>query len=416
MKSVNCLVTYSVDHRPCFFRDQKLTFGSPSKPELSKEDLLDSIIEWFLFIYPKLDELTIAVVPEHFFRLSVPLSLHEFGELMKCLKELFQTLNNSQCLILSSFPLQYERTVHWLSLVILGGENITFLCMLKKTSALSDPKFYDDDGLIPNFAVRNSRIPNLPGIPLPPFNYFRWMGKKIRLVVCKDVELERSHGLREVDIVIFIADTCGVFSTYFNAKQCFIADPFYLEGSVCSYDRINDWMLVFQEERSHRLSQSKPAYNTIDIILKNPLLLLTPIVTWVHFVDSFSEASDFGSNTSLIKKINSQYPDSLYQDDLLFRLMTMCLSIFHAPIRSYDDLVFVFRIIEMIENRGFMHYDDKIVKYKECQFANMMLYALIIVMLGVMGSVNLDALYNDKNHNNYNPCLSASSMNLSCVN
>ena len=61
-----------------------------------------------------------------------------------------------------------------------------------------------------------------------------------------------------------------------------------------------------------------------------------------------------------------------------------------------------------------MHYDDKIVKYKECQLANMMLYALVIVMLGVMGSVNLDALYNDKNNDNHNPCLSALSMNLSC--
>ena len=134
------------------------------------------------------------------------------------------------------------------------------------------------------------------------------------------------------------------------------------------------------------------------------------------FCGFFSEASEFGSNTSLIKKINSQYPDSLYQDDLLFRLMTMCLSIFNAPIQSYDDLVFVFRIIEMIENRGFMHYDDKIVKYKECQLANMMLCALVIVMLGVMGSVNLDFLYDNSNHHNYNPCLSASSMNLSCVN
>ena len=68
----------------------------------------------------------------------------------------------------------------------------------------------------------------------------------------------------------------------------------------------------------------------------------------------------------------------------------------------------------MVENREFMHYDDKIVKYKECQLANMMLYALVIVMLGVMGSVNLDALYNDKNNDNHNPCLSALSMNLSC--
>ena len=142
--------------------------------------------------------------------------------------------------------------------------------------------------------------------------------------------------------------------------------------------------------------------------------MLTPIVTWVHFVDSFSEASESASSASLIKKINSQYPDSLFQDDLLYRLMTMCLSIFNAPIRSYDDLVFVFRIIEMIENRGFMHYDDKIVKYKECQFADMMLYALVIVMLGVMGSVNVDFLYG--NSNNDNPCQSASSMNLSCIN
>ncbi|HAG61281.1 MAG TPA: hypothetical protein DCL40_00080 [Coxiellaceae bacterium] len=409
-------MTYSVDHRPCFLRDRKLTYGSSSVPELLKEDLLDAIIDWFLFVSPKLEYSTIAAVPEHFFRLNQPLSLYEFEVLISSLKELFKTIHHSQCLILSSFPIEYERTVHWVSLVFLGGKNLTCFCMLKKTSALSDPKFYDDSGRIPNFDVKNSRIPKLGAVPLLPFNHFMWMGKTLRVVVCKDVELEKCHGLREVDIVIFIADTCGIFSTHFNAKQCFIADPFYLDGSVCSYDRVNDWMLVFQEDRSHRLSQSKPAYNTIDIILKNPLLLLTPIVTWIHFVDSFSDASESVSSTSLIKKINSQYPDSLFEDDLLFRLMTMCLSIFNAPIRSYDDLAFVFRVIEMIENRGFMHYDDKIVKYKECQLANMMLYALVIVILGVIGSINLDALYDDTNHGDYNPCLSALSMNLSCVN
>ena len=175
MKSVNCLVTYSVDHRPCFFRDQKLTFGSPSKPELLKEDLLDSIIEWFLFIYPKLDVLSVAVVPDHFFRLKIPLSLYEFEVLTSSLKELFKTIDHSQCLILSSFPIEYERTIHWISLVFLGGEHITCFCMLKKTSALSDPKFYNDDGLIPNFDVRNSRIPNLGSVPLPPYNYFMWI-------------------------------------------------------------------------------------------------------------------------------------------------------------------------------------------------------------------------------------------------
>ena len=58
----------------------------------------------------------------------------------------------------------------------------------------------------------------------------------------------------------------------------------------------------------------------------------------------------------------------------------------------------------------------KIAKYKEYQFANMMLHALIIVMLCVMGSVNFDDSYDDINHDNYNLCLSASSMNLSCIN
>ena len=120
MKSVNCLVTYSVDHRPCFLRDLKVTYGSSSKPELLKEDLLDSIIEWFLFIYPKLDDSTVAVVPEHFFRLNQPLSLYEFEVLISSLKELFKTIHHSQCLILSSFPIEYERTIHWLSLVIIG--------------------------------------------------------------------------------------------------------------------------------------------------------------------------------------------------------------------------------------------------------------------------------------------------------
>ena len=376
-----------------------------------KEDLLDSIIEWFLFIYPELDVLSVAVVPEHFFRLKIPLSLYELEVLTSSLKELFITIDHSQCLILSSFPIEYERTIHWISLVFLGGEYITCFCMLKKTSALSDPKFYNDDGLIPNFDVRNSRIPNLGSVPLPPYNYFMWMGKKVRLVVCKDVELERSHGLREVDIVIFVADTCGVFQTHFNAKQCFIADPFYLDGSVCSYDRVNDWMLVFQKGRSHRSSQSKPVYSTVSIILKNPLFMLSPIITWVYFCDTYLQTSESRSNVSLIKKAKTGYQDAHIEQDFYMRLMGLCLSIFDAPVRSYDDLVFILRIIEMIENRGAVHFDDKIERFRKRQLSDAMIIAFASLMVGGIVLMNYNTQTDGSDIGNIDHDIPKSSVN-----
>ena len=93
------------------------------------------------------------------------------------------------------------------------------------------------------------------------------------------------------------------------------------------------------------------------------------------------------------------------------RLMGLCLSIFDAPIRSYDDLVFILRIIEMIENRGAVHFDDKIERFRERQLSDAMIIAFASLMVGGIVLMNYNTQTDGSDIGNIDHDIPKSSVN-----
>ncbi len=347
---VNCLIVQSIDERCGMIKDGVFSYTGDQSRIVEANCLLDEISKWLSFVNDRLYDGLIVTVPEHFFSLNRPLSLQEYEKLMLNLDALFSEVDPSVCFVLSSFPVYHEDLIHWFSSVFFSNSSRHYLSLLKKTCAIQDPSFNGPCGELEAFDCSFYRLPALPSIHLCPYNRFKWRDKTIRVIICKDVALEHQYRRSHVDILLFVADTCGLYRFEFNANQVFVADPFYICGRLTKIQRECQWA-AFLKDSKFTIENSDISYEWfLSIIKKNPGIVLTSLFPLLGFmknqIDELSLEPYFDKNLQLLSDTQK-----------------VCAALCHFQLSNINDLFMLIKIIGMLDRRNLVPFKHRINRF-----------------------------------------------------
>ena len=347
---VNCLIVQSIDERCGMIKDGVFSYTGDQSRIVEANCLLDEISKWLSFVNDRLYDGLIVTVPEHFFSLNRPLSLQEYEKLMLNLDALFSEIDPLVCFVLSSFPVYHEDLIHWFSSVFFSEVSRHYLSLLKKTCALQDPSFNGPDGELEAFDCCFYPLPALSSIYLCSYNRFKWRNKLIRVIICKDVALEHQYRRSQVDILLFVADTCGLYRFEFNANQVFVADPFYICGKLIKIQRERQWA-AFLKDSKYTIDNGDISYEWyLSIIKKNPGIILTSLFPLLGFM----------KNQIVELSLESCFDKNL---QLLSDTQKVCTALCHFQLSNLNDLFMMIKIIGMLDRRNLVPFKHRINRF-----------------------------------------------------